>query len=278
MLAPMAGDAIAVVAGLCHEAGLEVRRILDVGCGAGVGSCLLAERFPAARVVAVDGSATMLARAQARAERLGLAARVETHLGDLQANVPGSDGVDLVWASMVVHHLGDEAALLGRLRDLVAPGGFVAIVEAAGPVRCLPDEVDLGRPGIWARLDRAWAGWFADMRSDLPGATESAPYPTMLGEVGFEVLVDTEVMLSMAAPLEAGLCQFVVQQVSRTCTQLERHADRDDLGALLSLLEGEGEPGPLLRERGILRARRLLYVGRASPGTPDGASPAVPSP
>src|SRR4051794_16420760 len=69
--------ATAVLADLCDRRGLEVRRVVDLGSGPGVGSCCLAERFALASVVAADGSTAMLDQAKARAARLGLASRVE---------------------------------------------------------------------------------------------------------------------------------------------------------------------------------------------------------
>src|SRR5919202_2724723 len=132
--------------------GREVRRILDIGSGPGVATCVLAEEFPSARVVAADGSAEMLAAVAARAARLGLGDRVDTRLVDLHEGVGTLDGADLVWASMVLHHVGDEGAALRGLRSLLEPGGLLALVEFGDPLRVLPDGVDLGRPGLWERL------------------------------------------------------------------------------------------------------------------------------
>lgn len=57
--------------------------IVDAGSGPGVVSCLFAEAFPGARVLAVDGSAPLLERARARAERCGVADRFSTLAGEL---------------------------------------------------------------------------------------------------------------------------------------------------------------------------------------------------
>ena len=46
--------AIAVCAGLFDDAGVVVRRVIDLGCGPGVGSGRLAEAFPAASIVAAS--------------------------------------------------------------------------------------------------------------------------------------------------------------------------------------------------------------------------------
>src|SRR5947209_11447017 len=71
-------DEATAVAALAAGDGLDVRRIIDIGSGPGVGTCALAERFRAATVVAADGSAEMLESVTARAARAGLAERVKT--------------------------------------------------------------------------------------------------------------------------------------------------------------------------------------------------------
>ena len=184
----MAGS---VLAEICRLHDVQVRRVVDLGCGPGVGTCGLAQRFSSADVLAVDGSAAMLERAAERAERLGLGDRIATRRVDLPDGLDALGRADIVWASMVIHHVGDEAAALRRISALLEPGGLLAIVERAGPVRVLPDDVDLGRPGLWQRLDAAWDSWFAEMRAELPDSTASAGgYSALLEQAGFEVLAD----------------------------------------------------------------------------------------
>lgn len=65
-----------------------VRRVLDIGSGPGVVSCLLAEVFPEADVVAVDATPALLDRAKNRARRLGVIDRFQT----LEAELPGDFG------------------------------------------------------------------------------------------------------------------------------------------------------------------------------------------
>ena len=250
-------EATAVLAQRCEAEGVEVRRVLDLGCGPGVGTCELAARFGAASVVAVDGSATMLQRVTTRAEQHGLAARVETRRLELSAGFDDLGRADVVWASMVLHHVGDERSALRGIRRVLEPGGLLVVVEPAGPVRVVPADVDLVRPGIWDRIDLAWAAWFADMRADLPGATTSADHATMLGEVGFEVLADEVLTLVLDAPLDPGSRAFAHQQLDRTVVQLASHADPGDLEAIGALVEGGAIP-----DDATIRASRHLYVAR----------------
>lgn len=65
--------------------------ILDIGCGTGYTACLLAKRFNA-RVVGMDASAGLLARAQERAEKEGVSDMVTFARGDTN-RLPFKDGV-----------------------------------------------------------------------------------------------------------------------------------------------------------------------------------------
>ncbi len=250
-------EAIAVLAQRCEAGGVAVRRVLDLGCGPGVGTCELAARFGSANVVAVDGSATMLERVAARAGQLGLSPRVETRRLELAAGFDDLGRADVVWASMVLHHVGDERTALRGIRRVLEPGGLLAVVEPAGPVRVVPSDDDLGRPGIWERIDRAWAAWFADMRADLPGTIPSADHATMIEEVGFEVLADEVLTLVLDAPLDPRSRAFAHQQLDRTVAQLAGHADPEDLHVIGALVDGGA-----IGDDATVRASRHLHVAR----------------
>jgi SAM-dependent methyltransferase len=256
-------DALAVLADLCARDGLDVRRVLDIGSGPGVGTCHLAEQFSSARVVAVDGSATMLHHVAARAARLGLAARIETRQADLAAEIPTLGQADVVWASMALHHVGDEAAALGELRKLLRPVGHLALVELGEPLRVLGHDADLGRPGLWERLDAASAKWFADMRAELPGTTTSTDYPTMIAAAGFELVVDDELTVVLDAPLDARARQFAHRHLRQTRSRLASHAADHDLEVLDELLDEKSERSILHRDDIEMRASRHLYVARS---------------
>ena len=266
VLLPFLTGTASILAGLCEREGVDVRRVLDVGSGPGVGTCVLAERFPSAIVVAADGSAEMLAGAVARAERLGFGDRVQTQVVELPEGLATLGRADLVWASMVLHHVGDEAAALRGLRARLRPGHLLALVEFGGPLRLLPGDVDLGRAGLWERLDKARAAWLADMRAGLPGAAPSADYPAMLEAEGFEVLVDRVVPVHVDPPLDARARELAQRHLQNMRPRLEPYADPADLEAIDVLAE-EGNPaGILLRDDAVYHASRRLLVARAGHG------------
>jgi trans-aconitate 2-methyltransferase len=94
--------------------------VYDLGCGAGNVTRLLAERWPAAAVTGVDGSAAMLATARAAAPALSW---VEADLGTWRAPRPA----DLLFSNAALHWLDDHPRLFPRLMGELAPGGVLAV-------------------------------------------------------------------------------------------------------------------------------------------------------
>jgi SAM-dependent methyltransferase len=243
-----------------------VRRIIDIGSGPGVGTCELARRFPDAQVIAVDGSPAMLERAARRAAEQGLAERVTTHLAEVPEGLDGLAGADVIWTSMALHHVGDEVTTLRILRDLLAPHGLIAIAEVAEPMRMLPDELDVGGPGLVARLDRAGATWFAAMRDGLEGSVPSAALPEMLASAGFEVVGARVARERLDPPLSDDARRVAVGSIERLGAQLHDRLDDDDLRALDVLNDADDPRGVSHRADVFLDASRQIVVAR--PGQP----------
>jgi len=256
--------ATSALADLAAQAALDVRRILDIGSGPGVATCALAERFPAASLVAADGSTEMLAAVTERAERLGLTDRISTRCIDLPHGIDDLGPADLVWMSMVLHHVGDEAAALRAVRAHLDAGGLFALVEFGDPLRVVADDVDVGRPGVWARLDAAGTDWMAGMRSDLPEATASADYPTMLAAAGFDVVIDRIETIHLDPPLDSQARQVALGYLQRMRQHLEPYADPADVAVIDALLDDGSPEGITNRPDAFLHVSRRLLVSRAA--------------
>ncbi|MBK1782975.1 class I SAM-dependent methyltransferase [Prauserella cavernicola] len=100
-------------------------RILDVGCGTGASTAAVLAAVPHARVVAVDGSAGMLAVARDKAWPRPVEF-VHSRVEDLAAaGVAGP--FDAVFAAYLVRNLPDPDTTLTALRGLLRPGGVLVI-------------------------------------------------------------------------------------------------------------------------------------------------------
>ena len=113
---------------------LEVRpgtRVLDVGCGVGRWSRLLAAN--GASVTGVDLSPTMIAQAQRRAAAEGVADRCEFRVQDL-SKLDVGEQFDVVLGVTVLQHILDPDLLRAAVRKMtahLAPGGRMILLEAA---------------------------------------------------------------------------------------------------------------------------------------------------
>lgn len=94
--------------------------ILDLGCGPGTVTTLLADRWPEAEITGVDSSPTMLADARA------LLPEVIWREGDLTTFVP-DQSPDLLFTNAALHWAPDHETLIPRLFGLLAPGGSLAV-------------------------------------------------------------------------------------------------------------------------------------------------------
>ncbi len=106
-------------------------RVVDVGSGAGFDSFVAAGQVgPAGRVVGVDMTPEMLAKATATAAALGLD-RVEFRRGLAEA-LPVEDGwADVVVSNGVINLCADKRAVLGEIRRVLKPGGWLQFADIA---------------------------------------------------------------------------------------------------------------------------------------------------
>lgn len=106
---------------------LQVERVLDLGCGTG-GSTIVLAQDTGAQVTAIDIHPPFLATLRARAEECGLADRITTVVADMaHATSPGAS-FDLIWAEGSAYSIGFENALR-RWRPLLRPGGCLVVTE-----------------------------------------------------------------------------------------------------------------------------------------------------
>lgn len=94
--------------------------VVDIGCGPGNSTELLTERFPEAKVLGLDSSATMIEKAR---ERLP---DVEFEAAEIEDWSP-SNAPALLFANAVLQWVPRHSELLPRLISRLAPGGCLAV-------------------------------------------------------------------------------------------------------------------------------------------------------
>jgi SAM-dependent methyltransferase len=209
-------------------------RLLDIGAGSGVGTIALAQRFDGAEVTAVDQDVRMLERIRGKALDLGLAPRVRTVQADLAAGLPPGEPVDVCWASMSLHHLADPDRLLAEVFAATRPGGLLAVAEFAEPLRFLPDDLGVGRPGLENRLLAALRTAHAHELPEL-----GADWPPRIARAGFTVLEDRPFRIDLRPGRDADAARYAQLWFARLRLGLADSLDADDR-AVLDLLVGDG--------------------------------------
>ncbi|MFF1794562.1 class I SAM-dependent methyltransferase [Kitasatospora sp. NPDC058263] len=240
--------------------GIPVGRVLDIGSGPGVVATVLADAFPAAEVVAVDQSAALLERAVARSS-----GRVTARQAELPAEFGGLGTADLIWSSQTIHHLGDQQAALTELAGSLRPGGLLAVAERGLPLRFLPRDLGLGRPGLQARLDATHEDVFAAMRAQLPGSVaEVEDWPGMLSRAGLTPAGSRTFLAEWPAPLAAPGREHLYAHVERRRAQVDAGLDAEDLATLDALLDREAPTGILNRPDAFYLTAITVHTARAA--------------
>ena len=143
--------------------------ILDLGSGAGF-DCFLAARQvgPTGKVIGVDMTPDMLARARTNAEKSGMS-NVEFRLGEIE-HLPVADAsVDVVISNCVINLSADKPSVVRDAFRVLRPGGRLAVSDIVATGE-LPEDV---RSDL--RLISACIG----------GATQVTALEAMLLDAGF---------------------------------------------------------------------------------------------
>ncbi len=140
---------------------------VDLGCGPGNSTELVAERFPDAETIGIDTSPDMLATARKRLPRL----RFE--LGDA-TSFTLERPADLIFANAVLQWVPDHETLFPRLMSLLAPGGVLAVQ--------VPDNLDQPSHAFMrdTALDGPWAGKLTEATGTRPTLPSVEAYYDLL--------------------------------------------------------------------------------------------------
>ena len=108
-----------------------IRRVLDIGCGAGNNTLKLLQLRPGFASDLLDLSAPMLERASQRVSAAG-AKPIRTFHTDFRSADLKTGEYDVILAAAVLHHLRDDSdweAAFRKIHGLLAPGGSVWITD-----------------------------------------------------------------------------------------------------------------------------------------------------
>ena len=153
--------------------------VVDLGSGAGIDVFLAADRVgPTGKVIGIDMTPEMLARARRNAEKAGVT-NAEFREGRLE-NLPVASGtVDAITSNCVINLVPDKAAVFKEIARVLKPGGRIVISDIV---------LDKPLPPVIEQDIYAYIGCIsgAAMRDDYFGMLKSAG----LGEI--EVLKDID--------------------------------------------------------------------------------------
>ena len=159
----------------------QVKRILDIGCGSGLGTMAYKERFPNAEVWGIDAGGPMVRYGHHEAVQRGLDVNYAQRLAE-DTKFPDNH-FDIVSDYLVFHEVTTDAAknIVSEIHRILRPGGIFNH----------DDSVTEGNPNIpvpQSVYDRAWL--WVDFRHNIepwiPGYRES-DFPAVMREAGFDV-------------------------------------------------------------------------------------------
>ena len=208
----------------------EGSRGLDIGCGTGSNTLLLAEAVGrSGHATGIDLSGELLAHATRRAHEAGISHQTSFLQCDMNRLAFGEHTFDWAWSADCAGYApGDAASLTGNIAKLVKPGGIVFVL-AWSSQQLLP-----GHPQLEARLNATCAGI-------APFVKGQRPESHFLRAAGW---------FRAAGLKRIEACTYV--------GDIQAPLDDEKRRAMASLFEMRwGEPGPELTQEEQMEYRRL---------------------
>ncbi|MDP2834347.1 MAG: class I SAM-dependent methyltransferase [Pseudomonadota bacterium] len=149
-------------------------RALDYGCGTGMLSFPLKDAL--GHITLKDSSAGMLEVLREKIAALGVS-NMTVRQADLSSQPLPEERYDLIYTSMVLHHIPDTAAILAAFRALLNPGGRLCVADL--------DQEDGSFHGIEVDVHHGFA------REELARLATAAGFADIDFSTVFEIIKDT---------------------------------------------------------------------------------------
>jgi ubiquinone/menaquinone biosynthesis C-methylase UbiE len=222
---------------LFHVAGITLGlRVLDVGCGGGDISLLLAQLVgPTGRVIGVDRAPEALETAQRRAHDLDLP-NVEFLLGDATDVAFAelfAEPFDAAVGRLVLMWCPDPVTVLQRVAAQIRPGGAIAFQEVDwSGYRALPPLPTWSQCTRWiiAALEYAGADPYMGLKLFATFASAGLPPPTLYANAAVVAAGDT---LPLYAQHAAELVRSLLPEMERARIATAENVAVDTMAARL---------------------------------------------
>ena len=188
-------------------------RVLDVGCGTGAQTFVLASSSQA-DITAVDTHAPFIDALKREAQSRAFADRIDAYVGDMRQLTFPQNYFDLIWCEGAIYIMG-VAAALHDWRRLLVPGGYIALTEVCWMKSDPPPEC----AAFWAQ--------------EYPAIRDVASVLAVIRECGYESVAH------FALPTSSWWDDFY-QPLQGSVTQFrERHAQEPDAQELAEQVQRE---------------------------------------
>jgi SAM-dependent methyltransferase len=207
------GDAASTLRALALVPGVGPEtRVLDVGCGTGLQTRVLAQNSPA-RFVAIDNHPPFVEELNRHASDLGLADRIDARVGDMRRLDLPNGSFDLIWCEGAIYVMGLAAGLRAWRRVLV-PGGHMAVTEVCWTRHDPPTEC----AAFWAR--------------EYPAIQTASALLAVIEECGYQIaghfpLPSTAWWDDYYRPLERNVARFRQRHEEPGAQQLAEQTQRE---------------------------------------------------
>ena len=238
----------AIVDGLPIAPGM---RVLDMACGDGFYTRLLAERLGAqGLVVGLDSSPTYL--------RFAPEGRWDYVCGLLERMPFARESFDFIWCAQSLYSLPEPTAALRRLHEMLKPGGMIGVLENDTIHEILlPWDSPLE-----LAVRRAEHAWLTEHHRRPEKFYVGRELSAVLAGAGFEPLSLRSQVIDRQTPLAPAEEYFVASYLQRLAERVQPYLDADVWSELVMLVDERSPRYLLAREHVTFSWMNVLALAR----------------